>query len=300
MSSIQEQLKEHLKNGKDWEKMETPVTGVYIVKVPKSKTNPARLNIEINPLRDDGRPFKQSGLFIGSKEILIGFSEAMSDDKAFQLMQILEYINDRKDIPLDEIIGTVEDKQDFQGSESQESKDSLEIEEKKLSVEIIEINDDKELEEGDENINLEEDDDLEEELDTSTESLEETNRLYVDIANLLYSDKDNQGNLKVENIGPIYDTLKLHDYNPILIADASISHKVNNKEDYETLIRNKIVRVAPAGRTADIFILKMAKKNNCKFLTNDLFRDHHDDFDKDWIYENRITYMFEDGELIID
>ena len=31
MADIQTQLKDHLKNGKDWSKMETPVPGVFVV-----------------------------------------------------------------------------------------------------------------------------------------------------------------------------------------------------------------------------------------------------------------------------
>jgi len=40
MSDIQAQLKEHLQNGEDWEKLKTPVPGVSVVKVPATKTRP--------------------------------------------------------------------------------------------------------------------------------------------------------------------------------------------------------------------------------------------------------------------
>ena len=93
MSDIQTQLQEHLKNGKDWEKMETTISGVYVVKVPATKTRPALLFLEVNPLKDDGKPMKKRGLFVGSKEMLIKFSEALSDDKVYQLIQELEQIN---------------------------------------------------------------------------------------------------------------------------------------------------------------------------------------------------------------
>ena len=93
MSDIQTQLQEHLKNGEDWEKMETPVSGVYVVKVPATKTRPALLFLEINPLKNDGKPMKRKGLFVGSKEMLIKFSETLSDDKVYQLIQELEQVN---------------------------------------------------------------------------------------------------------------------------------------------------------------------------------------------------------------
>jgi hypothetical protein len=93
MSSIEAQLKEHLENAEEWEKMETPVEGVSVVKVPATKTRPALLFLEINPLKDDGKPLKRKGLFVGSKEMLIKFGEALNDDKTFQLIQELENVN---------------------------------------------------------------------------------------------------------------------------------------------------------------------------------------------------------------
>ena len=93
MANIEAQLKEHLEVGKDWEKMDTPIEGVSVVKVPATKTRPALLFLEINPIKEDGKPLKRKGLFVGSKEILIKFSEALNDDKTFQLIGELEKIN---------------------------------------------------------------------------------------------------------------------------------------------------------------------------------------------------------------
>ena len=93
MADIKTQLKEHLKNGADWEKMETPVPGVFVVKVPATKTRGALLHLEINPLKDDGKPMKRKGLFVGSKEMLVKFGEALNDDKVYQLIQELEQVN---------------------------------------------------------------------------------------------------------------------------------------------------------------------------------------------------------------
>ena len=96
MADIKAQLKEHLENGKDWQKMETPVNGVYVVKVPATKTRPALLFLEVNPLKEDGSPMKRKGLFVGSKEMLIKFGEALNDDKVFQLIGELEKVNPKE------------------------------------------------------------------------------------------------------------------------------------------------------------------------------------------------------------
>ena len=93
LADIEAQLKDHLAKGADWEKMETPVPGVNVVKVPATKTRPALLFLEVNPLKEDGKPMKRKGLFVGSKEMLIKFGEALNDDKVFQLIGELEKIN---------------------------------------------------------------------------------------------------------------------------------------------------------------------------------------------------------------
>ncbi len=93
MSDIQAQLKEHLKNAKDWEKMATPVPGVNVVKIPATKTRPSMLHLEVNPVNTNGMPMKRKGLFVSSKEMLIKFGEALNDDKVFQLISELEKVN---------------------------------------------------------------------------------------------------------------------------------------------------------------------------------------------------------------
>ena len=93
MSNIQGQLREHLKNGKDWEKMETPIPGVWVVKVPATKTRPALLFLEVNPLNSTGKPIKRKGLFLGSKEMYLAFKEALEEDAIFTMLQNIETVN---------------------------------------------------------------------------------------------------------------------------------------------------------------------------------------------------------------
>ena len=98
MADVQGQLKEHLNEGEDWEKLETPIPGVYIVKIPATKTRPALLQIEINPLSDDGKPMKRKGLFVGNLDMLMKFNDAINDDKVFQLMKDLEEVNQKREL----------------------------------------------------------------------------------------------------------------------------------------------------------------------------------------------------------
>lgn len=86
MADIYAQLKEHLEKGKDWEKLEVPVDGVFVVKGSATKTRPAILQLKINLLTEDERPMKRKGLFVGSKEMLIKFGETLNNEKVEQLI----------------------------------------------------------------------------------------------------------------------------------------------------------------------------------------------------------------------
>ena len=93
---MKQQLKDFLKNGEAWEKMETDFDSVFVVKVPGPKSNPvggARLMIEVNPVDEIGKPKKRKGLFISSYEMYIQFVEALNEDSLPKLIKTLEEIN---------------------------------------------------------------------------------------------------------------------------------------------------------------------------------------------------------------
>lgn len=125
-------------------------------------------------------------------------------------------------------------------------------------------------------------------------------KISVDLANILYNDRDEKGKLKAENIIKLYNSLREENYDPYLILDAPLRYKVDNELEYERLVEEQILYQAPAGRKADNFFLNIAKAFKCKFLTNDLCREYYDEFGKDWIQENRKTFMFIDGKLILE
>ncbi|NMC06560.1 MAG: hypothetical protein GYA24_15190 [Candidatus Lokiarchaeota archaeon] len=93
MSSQEKQMKEFLKNGQDWEKMSTKdLPGVFVVKMPATKSRPALLALEVNPMKD-GKPMKRKGLFVTSKDMLVSFQEILTSDGTFSVMRSVEQIN---------------------------------------------------------------------------------------------------------------------------------------------------------------------------------------------------------------
>ncbi|MDG6934426.1 MAG: hypothetical protein JRN68_06975 [Nitrososphaerota archaeon] len=85
-----------------------------------------------------------------------------------------------------------------------------------------------------------------------------------------------------------------------VIADASLRHKIDNREDYERIIRSGEVIQAPAGRSADQFIAHLARKRMANhqrvyILTNDLLRQWPD------LESLRVTFLdVGGGEMIFD
>lgn len=266
MLSISEKLRNHLKNGENWGKIESTIQGVHIVKIPKTKTREAMLYLEINPLKENGRPFKRKGVFINNQEMLFGFTEALSNEKSSILIRIIDQINNRESIDLKEYKEKISKRREYliDGKENKTKKDEID--------KVI----------------------------TSEKEIDKIKRLYVDIANILYMDHDGNDKLKVKNIPKLISTLKGLGYSPILIADSSIKHQMDDKKEYERMIVEKTVREAPAGKDADIDIIDHAMNEDCKFLTNNLYRDSFDKFDKDWIFSHRLTCTFADGEIVID
>ncbi|MFX1315409.1 MAG: hypothetical protein ACFE9T_06060 [Promethearchaeota archaeon] len=127
------------------------------------------------------------------------------------------------------------------------------------------------------------------------------NTLFVDITNVLHRDKDENGKLKSKNIMKVITTLTQEGYHPILWADANTKYLMDDKLLYEFYVSKKDINVVPANRKADIYILKLAKKYNCKFLALDLYRDYWSDFGEDWVKNNRVTCIWTfNGDLIID
>ena len=124
-------------------------------------------------------------------------------------------------------------------------------------------------------------------------------KLVVDITNILNLDKDQNGKIKIENILNLYNAVVELGYEPHMIADASMRHHLNSADQYKYLEDKGIIRQSPAGTEADEWVLEVAKRENCKFLTNDLYREHRNEFGKDWIFNNRFTCIFSNGKFII-
>ena len=92
-----ETLREHLENGDPWSKVETDIPGVFVVKIPGTKTRGPRLMVEVNPVdKVTGNPKKRKGLFIADFEMYLQFREALEQDEVPELIKVLDEVNPEK------------------------------------------------------------------------------------------------------------------------------------------------------------------------------------------------------------
>jgi len=93
---LAESLREFVEEGQDWERKNTSVKGVSIIRLPQYKTRPASLAIDINPVGETGLPMKKKGIMIMSATELQAFREIFKNEKLDNLVKTLEEVTGKK------------------------------------------------------------------------------------------------------------------------------------------------------------------------------------------------------------
>lgn len=122
-------------------------------------------------------------------------------------------------------------------------------------------------------------------------------KVVVDASNVAHFGRKTDDKPSLDYIIKAADALEKMGYEPILIADASLRHEIDQKEVFNELLDKDEVQQVPSGTTADHFILKMAEQEDAKILSNDVFREYNDEFQD--ISSRRIPYSFKDGNINI-
>jgi hypothetical protein len=89
----EEKLADFLKTGKDWSRIRTSVSGVFVVKLPPYRSAPARLVVELNPVDETGTPKKRRGLILRSTDELEEFRKLLGDEKLPKLLGMIDSLN---------------------------------------------------------------------------------------------------------------------------------------------------------------------------------------------------------------
>jgi hypothetical protein len=85
-------LKTFIEDGQDWERKNTSVKGVSIIRLPATKNRPASLAIDINPVGENGLPMKKKGIMIMNAAELAAFMAAFTNEKVDSLITALEEV----------------------------------------------------------------------------------------------------------------------------------------------------------------------------------------------------------------
>jgi len=89
----EEKLADFLKTGKDWARLKTSVSGVFVLKLPAYRSAPTRLAVELNPADESGNPKKKRGLILRSTKELEEYKELFQPEKLSKLLGIIDQVN---------------------------------------------------------------------------------------------------------------------------------------------------------------------------------------------------------------
>ena len=103
-------------------------------------------------------------------------------------------------------------------------------------------------------------------------------KIIIDAANVAHFKKGKEATPSLDHVLKAIESLKDLGYKPYAIADASLRHEIDKKEEFNTLLEEGKIQQVPAGTTADHFILNMAYEEDAKILSNDIFREYNDEF----------------------
>ena len=90
-TALKDQLIEFANNGGDWERMETPISGVFVVRPPPKKGK-VTLMITIIPVDEEINPKSKRGIFISSLLSFKSLKKAFEDPKTMKLVEQIDKI----------------------------------------------------------------------------------------------------------------------------------------------------------------------------------------------------------------
>ncbi len=85
-------LTDFLENGKDWERKQTNIPGVFLLRLPAFRSRPACIGIELDVLNRGGGN-RRRGIIIRSKEEIQQLSEIVTNEKLIELTSTIEKVN---------------------------------------------------------------------------------------------------------------------------------------------------------------------------------------------------------------
>jgi hypothetical protein len=86
-------LIEFLENGKDWERKQTNIPGVFLIRLPQFRSRPACIGVELDVLNRAGSGSRRRGIILRTNQELQQLVEIVSNKKLGELTSSIEKVN---------------------------------------------------------------------------------------------------------------------------------------------------------------------------------------------------------------
>lgn len=86
-------LIEFLENGKDWERKQTNIPGVFLIRLPQFRSRPACIGVELDALNRGGGGNRRRGIILRTSEELQQLLDIVSNKKLRELTSSIEKVN---------------------------------------------------------------------------------------------------------------------------------------------------------------------------------------------------------------
>jgi hypothetical protein len=86
-------LIEFLEKGKDWERKQTNIPGVFLIRLPQFRSRPAFIGIDLDILNRGGGGNRRRGIILRTKQELQQLLEVVTNKKLGELTSSIEKIN---------------------------------------------------------------------------------------------------------------------------------------------------------------------------------------------------------------
>lgn len=94
--AIEDRLAKFLGDARDWERRATNIPGVFLLKLPSSRTRQAAVAIEINPVDAAGSATKKRGIVIRTVAELNEFNRILANQKLVELARKVDEVNPKQ------------------------------------------------------------------------------------------------------------------------------------------------------------------------------------------------------------
>lgn len=82
-----------MENGKDWERKQTNVPGVFLIRLPQFRSRPACIGVELDVLNRGGGGNRRRGIILRTNQELKQLLDIVTNQKLDELTSSIEKIN---------------------------------------------------------------------------------------------------------------------------------------------------------------------------------------------------------------